>query len=212
MIRINLLPREILEKRKFERGIWFVIVGGLIGLAIVLGVFFINIWRISSRNAILQQSQQTASQLRNQAEAYRIFEEKEDVLVQRKAAADVALARRVDWGRMTNELSLILPNDVWLYQFVGDEDDGNSLQGYAVDTPTDVPDLGHKSIAKTMIRLADLEQINAVWLLESTKEETFEDTEEPVVRFHITTGVVRPPAEAAQQTASVPAPPSQSAP
>jgi len=211
MIRVNLLPREILEKRRFERGIWYVGAGLLIGLAVVLVIFGINAWRIASRNALLQQSEETASQLRNQAEAYRIFEEKEDVLSQRKAAADVALASRVDWGRLTNELSLILPSDVWLYELLCDEDEGTDLRGYAVDAPTDVPDLGHKSIAKTMIRLADLEQIDAVWLLESLKEPSYEDSGDPVVRFQITSGVVRPPAEATQQTASVPAPPSQSA-
>ena len=206
MIKINLLPREILEKRWFERWIGVVIAVGLVGLVLVLVFFSVNLWRISGQNELLQQSEQTASQLRSQAEAYEIFEAKEEVLAQRKTTADEALASRVDWGRLANEISLILPSDSWLEYLSGDEDTGMQLSGYAIDAPTDVPDVGHKSVAKTLIRLANLEQLDSVWLQSSSKE-SFEDSSEMVIRFDIVTGVVRPPAETDSQTPSVPAPP-----
>jgi len=209
MIRINLLPKEILEKRRFNSGIQLIVLAMVAMLAIVVVWFGVNIWRIAGKNALLQQTEQTASQLRNQAEAYKIFEEKEDALTQRKQIADEALAFRVDWGRLTNELSLVMPTDSWLWNLQADEDDGVALSGYTIDVPTDVPDVGYKSVAQTMIRLANLEQIDAVWLL-STYKETYR--EQPAIGFEITTGIVRPMAEAElDQDSSVPAPPTEPA-
>ena len=207
MIKINLLPKEILEKRWFERWIGAVILVGIGALGVVLVIFGVNLWRISGQNAVVQQSEQTASQVRSQAEAYKIFEDKEETLAARTEIANEALASRVDWGRLANEVSLVLPSDTWLTFLSGNEDAGVQLRGYAIDSPTDVPDVGHKSVAKTLIRLADLEQLESVWLTQSTKEKFAEESDEMVIRFEISTGIVRPPAETDSQSPSVPAPP-----
>jgi len=208
MARINLLPREIAEKRKFERRIGFVLVAGLV-VYVVLFLAYAGLgWVVSQRNAELQSHLELAASLSAQAEAFKIFEDKEADLDRRVAIAEVALAQRVDWSRIVNELSLVLPPDVWLTDLTASEQDGLLMRGIAVDLATDVPDSGHKAVARTLVRLGGLELLQNVWLTTSRKAmfTVGDGDERPVIEFEVTTGVVRPPGPA-QATAVVPAPP-----
>lgn len=207
MVRINLLPPEILEKRKFEKRIVYVGLAALLVAVVLLGVWGALWWQVNQRNAELQSNLELANQFRKQAEAYKVFEDKETALGERLATAETALAGRVDWGRITNELSLVLPSDVWLTMLEGDQEGGLSLTGSAIDSDTDVPDVGHKAVAKTLVRLADLELVNNVWLITSEKTE-YEDTGKHVIAFEISTGI-KMPAAPDTSSSSVPAPPSQ---
>lgn len=215
MVRINLLPPEITEKRVFEERIKLVFLGGG-ALAVVLGLLYSFLaWQVSSRNDVLQQNREVATQVRAQAQAYEVFQDKVDELQARQATADLALAGRVDWGRIANEISLVLPSDVWLISLEGSEAEdapGIRLTGRALDSLTDVPDVGHKAVAKTLVRLADLELLTDVWLSESQKD-TLDDNgaEGPIIEFIVSSGVVKPAADTTQ-SASVPAPPTQTAP
>jgi hypothetical protein len=76
------------------------------------------------------------------------------------------------------------------------ETEGLSITGYAVDTPNDTPDVGHKSIAKTLVRLADLDQLSDVWLTTSSKVLFLE---QDAIQFSITAKVDAPPAEGGTQ-------------
>ncbi len=206
MVRINLLPREIIEKRRFEQSIRYVAFAGVVVIVLILGVYAVLMFQVNAKRGELQDRQQLESDLRAQAEAFRVFEEKESELRARQELADAALAGRVHWGRLANELSLVLPADVWLTQLSGGEDMGLSLQAYALDNPDEIPDVGHKAVAKTLIRLADLEQVRSVWLNTSAKTLFLE---QPAIEFSVTTGVETPGAEPeADDTSAVPAPPS----
>lgn len=206
MLRVNLLPREIIEKRRFERYLGLVVIAGVLAMLVVFVVWGIMAISVSSRNEALQKDVQTAAQLAQQADAYQIFEQKEETLKTRTGIARQALDQRIDWGRLMNEFSLVLPPDVWAVGIRAYEDQGMNLDLIAVDSSTDVPDVGHKTVAKTLVRLADLEQVENVWLLQSTKS-FFDGEDGPIIQFQVSSSIVRPPAESTA-TASVPAPPS----
>ncbi|HET6497872.1 MAG TPA: hypothetical protein VFH17_02305 [Coriobacteriia bacterium] len=202
MVRINLLPQEIIEKRRFERSVRYVALGGAALLVVLLGAYGLLSVQVNRGNVELQERQQTAANLLAQAEAFSVFEERESDLEARLALADQALAGRVDWGRLANELSLVVPSDVWLVNLAADEEMGLTLFARAVDSATDVPDTGHKAVAATLVRLADLEQLSSVWLSSSIKA-TYE--ERPVIDFSVTTAVERPGSPVGAD--GVPAPP-----
>lgn len=205
MLRINLLPQEVLEKRRFERDIRYVALGAVAVLLVLFAAYGVFAIQVNQRNAELQDRKQTAANLEAQAEAFAIFEEKESELEKRLALADQALAGRVEWGRLANELSLIMPAEVWVITLTGDEEQGMTMFARAVDSETDVPDVGHKAVAKTLVRLADLDQLSSVWLGSSIKAEY---EEKPVIDFTVTTAVQRP--GLAGDEDSVPAPPTGS--
>jgi hypothetical protein len=202
MVRINLLPQEIIEKRRFERDLRYVALGGIVALVLLFAVYGLLSMQVARANAELQDRQQTEANLRAQAEAFSIFEEKESDLEARLVLSEQALAGRVDWGRLANELSLIMPADAWVVTLTSDEEEGVTMFARAVDSETDVPDVGHKAVAKTLVRMADLEQLSSVWLSSSIKTEY---EEQPVIDFTVTTAVERPGLD--QDTDGVPAPP-----
>jgi hypothetical protein len=67
-----------------------------------------------------------------------------------------------------------------------DEETGLQLAGYALDAPADSPDVGHKTMAKTLVRLTDLRQLRDVWLTGSTKVDV---EDRPALQFTVTASV-----------------------
>ncbi|PKQ29354.1 MAG: hypothetical protein CVT60_05820 [Actinobacteria bacterium HGW-Actinobacteria-10] len=207
MVRINLLPPEIIEKRIFEKRFAWVLLAGAVTFAVIAVVWVFLQWQVSQKNNELQQNLATYQQVQAQAEAFKVFELKESELAAVRATADKALAARVDWARITNEISLILPPEAWLTAMEADEESGLSMIGHILDSPTDIPDAGHKAVAKLLFRLADLELVENVWLISSVKSVETE-SEAHLLDFEVSTGLKKPAAPVT--TSSVPAPPAQS--
>jgi Tfp pilus assembly protein PilN len=191
MMRINLLPPEILERRRAERRIGWVVLAAL-GVAVILaGVWAFGYFRLQDKKDELAEVQQLVQASQAQAEQLAVFEQRATELEGRKVTADLALGSRRNWGKLFDEISLVLPSDVWLQTMVASESNGLSISGYAVDVRNDSPDAGHKSIAKTLVRLADLSDLYDIWLTASTKQ-TF--AEQPAIQFTITASVGSPAA------------------
>lgn len=202
MVRVNLLPPEVIEKRKAERR-WVYIMYGSVALVVLLVVaYLVPTVLILGKQTELAIKQQQAADLQREADRYKIFEDKQADLQARKAVADRALASRLNWSRLLSELSLVLPSDVWLSSLELDQDTGLKMTGSATDLSADAPDSGHKTIAKMLVRLADLDQLTNVWLASSTK-----DAASGTLKFDVSASVSRDPTT----TASVTAPPAQSA-
>ncbi len=197
MNRINLLPPEILEKRKTEKRLAYVLVA-----YVAVGVVFVGIWglaamRVSSKQAELDEQQQLLASTTKQAKDLEIFELQEGELERRRAVAALALDKRRNWGKLLDEISLVLPSDMWLNVLKAGEKDGLQLDGYAVDAD-DTPDYGHKTIAKLLVRLADLEQLVDVWLTNSVSTEV---EDQPALQFTVTAGVREPASTVSTATA-----------
>lgn len=199
MVRINLLPRELQERRKYERFYPLVFLVGGVALLLVVAAWGLAAYQVTQRNSDLQQAQETASQLRNQAEAFSVFERKEGELQARKDTAVSALAGRVNWARIATEVSMVLPDEVWIDQFTGNETAGLSLNA---NTPNDSPgglDDGYKSIAKVLVRLNALDSIDDVWLENAVGSTYPSEGGADSVRFNVTTKITRADAPPATQ-------------
>lgn len=169
MIRINLIPPEILQARNDERRWkWIALGGGVVAAVLVMFWAFMALQVTASANEV-DSIQQEAASLETQASQFQVFQQTENDLKVRKDAVASAKAGAVDWARMLYELGLVLPKDIYLTAFTG-TDSGSAansvvnLTGQAVDKLNDSPDNGYKSVAKMLVRLADLDQLNSVWL------------------------------------------------
>lgn len=201
MMRVNLLPPEMLERRRAEKRLGYVVLAA-IGIAAVLAmVWMFAFVRVQGRQGDLAALQQQVQAANAQATQLAIFEERAAELESRRSTLQVALGDRMDWARLYDEISLVLPVDMWITAMDADEAAGLAINGYAIDPPGDTPDSGHKAIAKALVRLADLDALYDVWLTTSSKVEY---EEEPAIQFTITTQVEKPAAPAAPP-ATVPA-------
>lgn len=189
MTRINLLPPEIRERRKAEKRMGWVAFAAVVAGVVLLGAYAYGYLGVQSRQNELALIQQQVSATQAQADQLKIFEERASELQTRKETAALALAGCQDWARLFNEMSLVLPTDVWVESMAADQTTGLQVAGYALDSATDEPDLGHKVMAKTLVRLAELEQLQDVWLTSSVKDEY---EEQPAIRFTVTAGLSDP--------------------
>lgn len=186
MMRINLLPPEILEKRRAEKRIIYVALVALL-VFLILGVVWVFAYsRVGGRQDTLDARLQEVQATQAKADMLAIFEEKEQDLLTRKAIADAALADRMNWAKLFDEMSLVMPTDMWVATMAWDEATGVTLDGYAVDSETDSPDVGHKAIAKMLVRLADLDDLYDVWLVNSVKTLYLD---QPAIQFSATARV-----------------------
>jgi Tfp pilus assembly protein PilN len=169
VIRINLIPPEILQNRRDERlWKWMALAGGVIAAVLVLFWAFMAL-QVTGATAEVNSLVIRATELETQAQTFQVFQRTEADLAVRKNAVVAAKAGAVDWARMLYELGLVLPKDIYLTAFTGTDagTGGNSivsLTGQAVDKVSDSPDNGYKSVAKMLVRLADLQQLDSVWL------------------------------------------------
>jgi hypothetical protein len=172
VLRINLLSRDVLERRRYET--WYPYV--FITTAVLLGVLLFTgaiLWYVGySKQASLQQLHEVSQELKSQADAFGIFEQKEQDLLKRQTVAQAALADRINMGQVANDISLVLPDEVWLTGLDLSESQGAQLQGDTPQSPSQAMDVGYKSVASTLVALNELPQLSDVWLT-SAANQTF---------------------------------------
>jgi len=164
MVRINLLPVEIIEKRKYERWYPYVfLVTGII-IAVVLAAWLVTQILVAGRVEQLQQTQETVRSLEAEAQALLPFQQQREQLEARKRVADTALTGRIDMGRLHEEISTILPDSVWATKLRAHEIDGLEMEGRTPSSDDNEIDTSYKSIAGTLVRLDAIDNLQDVWL------------------------------------------------
>lgn len=188
MIRVNLLPPEILEKRKAERRLASMVAALVVVSLVLAGVWLFAFTRANSKQRDLEAKQQELQQVTAQAASLEIFEVQQAELARRRAVAQLALDARQNWAKLFDEISLVLPSDMWVSVLAATAESKLQIDGFSVDA-TDTPDYGHKTVAKLLVRLAELEQLADVWLSNSVKTEV---EAQPALQFTVTAAVEKP--------------------
>lgn len=171
MLRINLLPRETLERRRYEGWYPKVLLVFFVLLALILLVYGYLWFSGAKKNADLQLLQEQTQKIQAQADAFGVFEQKEQDLAKRQTVATTALAGRINLGLVAEEVSLVLPDEVWLQTMLIGQVDGLSIDGFTPRSDSHSMDVAYKSVAKTLVRLNELEQVTDVWLTRAANGE-----------------------------------------
>jgi Tfp pilus assembly protein PilN len=205
VIHINLIPPEILQARRDERRWRWVWLGGGI-LAVVVALFWAATYlQVVSATGDVQSTQQEAASLQAQTSRFDVFQQEESDLAVRQASVSAAGAGRVDWTTVLYDVGLVLPTDIYLTTFTGVDNAQSGATGASVVTmageaiydPDDTPLNGYKSIAKMLVRLTDLPELDSVWLTSATLG-TGSSTAQPMYTWAVTADIT----PASTQTAS----------
>lgn len=211
MFKINLLPKELLERRRYERWYRLVAIGGVGAVAIVFAVWAMMWLQLSIKQGELQSKVQEVQSYEKEARDLEVFQESERKLRDRETVVQTALAGRVNMGQLANDLSLVLPDEVWLDELIIDQEDGLAMAAVTPRTNGQSTEVAYKSVAKTLLRLAELQSLYDVWLTTATNDVwagfapidgSQDSTTVPVVKFQASGKVMKP---AAAATATVPA-------
>lgn len=198
MLRINLLPREILDKHRYSRWYRFVfIVAAGVGAALLLVALGLSIL-VQQKAEELQVTHDLVAQYQEQGKAFDVFEKKENELNDRQAIVQLALANRVNLGKVAEETSLILPDEVWVDSLSLDEAEGLTFTGNTPRSSSQSLSQSYKSVARTLVRLNQLPQITDVWLIRADNSAwsrwdtaSVLTTTLPVVQFQVSAKVLR---------------------
>jgi Tfp pilus assembly protein PilN len=180
MRAINLLPRDDARRRP-QRPQWVVIVPVIVAVLLsgALSILFLNASsKVKDKQAQLTQLQDElaaiptpdASKVRTQTA---LATDKQT----RVQALNAALSRRVAWDRVFRELSLVLPDDVWLSTL-----SAKAPMSSSVATPTAAPTgavaateftldgytYSHAAVARLLSRLSVVPDLVNVQLQQST--------------------------------------------
>jgi type IV pilus assembly PilN-like protein len=110
---------------------------------------------------------------------------------QRIAALSAALSKRLAWDRVFRELSLVLPEDVWLSTLSAKAPDaaaapGAPSAGFTINGQT----YSHDGVARLLARLALVPHLTGVQLQHSAR--AVSESGRPVVEFSIVASVKAP--------------------
>jgi Tfp pilus assembly protein PilN len=212
MFRINLLPKEVLERRKYED--WFprVFIGAVVFIAVFFGIYGFFWFQANLKRGDLTSIQEQSKRYAEEAQQLSIFENKEQELQKRQDVAQTALAGRINMGQTANDISLVLPDEVWLDTLTIDQLVGMTLQANTPRTPGESTDVAFKSVAKTLVRLNEIPELVDVWLSTATNAMWDQWASTPgqlapapaakVVTFQATAKVVAPGASGSNDAAA----------
>lgn len=137
---VNLIPAD---ERRGDRApmrtgsISYVVVGALaLALLAVIAVAFTS-KQISDRESEVASLQQEEQAVTAKAETLRAFADFRAVQESRTASVASLAQSRFDWERVIRELSLVIPDDVWLINLTGTASPGVSLEDGADITVRD---------------------------------------------------------------------------
>ncbi len=165
-ININLLPAEIIEKRKAEKVISVMIIGAASLFGVVVLVFFYVFRLVGAEGDTLDDLK--VENMRYETEIAKIadFESNKIFVEERLALINKIASEKYSFSKWLNNVSLLIPNEVWL-DTIDITGEGNvSFSGTAF-AGVDSRQLGQKTVAKWLVRLSELEDVTDVWL-EST--------------------------------------------
>jgi Tfp pilus assembly protein PilN len=180
MMRVDLLPREVLEQRKARR-LTSVLVLGAVGWMLLLGGFWAyRNMELSRQQQRLEEAQAESRTLETQVAALQEFALLEKTVKDKQQTLTTVMAGDVAWSRLLIELSMIIPGEAWLTSFSGQatppgqpatatqpapgQPAGRLGNLTFSGTTFDFPD-----VAKWITRLSELKSLQNVWVPSAAK-------------------------------------------
>lgn len=119
MRQINLLPPEVIRRRRARR-ITSMLGAGVIGLVVLmLLIFVLEAARLSSANSKLAQQERTNAQLQAQVDQLSRFAQDQQTLATKRQLLASLTQNEVRWSVILSDVATVIPQNVWLTQFTG---------------------------------------------------------------------------------------------
>lgn len=167
-IKINLLPKEVLEKRKAEQQLALMLLGLVVMVGVLFLVYGINFVRLAQERANLDLIKAENARVQSQIKKIADFETNKNFVESRERLVAAAVVGKYSWSRFLNNVSLIVPNEVWLQTLTVSKAGAVTFSGSALAGSL-TSGIGHKPVAKWLVHLAELNDVQDVWLSSSTK-------------------------------------------
>lgn len=179
MTKINLLPPERIKVKRAPRAggarsfLWMLIVFPLI-VAVAMGFWFFSLnSQIDEKNKALAAAKTELSDWQAKNAQLQQYKARQEEIASIETTVVSALANRVYWARILNEIAIMCPSDIWLTSLAGSSSAGAGtvqFAGFALQCPNRAkggtflwyPD--YRPIAGWLERMAQIAEFQRVWL------------------------------------------------
>jgi Tfp pilus assembly protein PilN len=179
--QVNLLPPEIEQERRFRRTQLGLGAGVVASLGVVAVLFLAANSQVSSAQGDLADSKRQTSQLEVKAAEYSQVPLVYAQVEAAKAQLELAMGKEIRWSFYLNDLSLKIPNSVWLTTMTVTPNEaaasaapvaagGSYLQTGIGEVTFDGHALKHNDVAAWLDSLAKQKGYTQPYFTESTKE------------------------------------------
>jgi Tfp pilus assembly protein PilN len=188
MRQINLLPSDIAERRR-ARQMTLLLAAGLFGLvAILVLVFVLQAARLSGARGDLEAQERANSRLERQVNQLQGFAQLQATLRTKEQLLGQLTVNEVRWSLLLNNISLVIPSDVWLTNFSGSVQAAAAAPGAATGPVGTIQVSGqtftHLDVARWLSRLGGVDEFLFPYLSLSSKSAS--DTLQTLVDFNST--------------------------
>jgi len=183
---VNLLPGEYRPRRASGAlsGSSYVLVGALAGLLLLVGLYVFTANKVTSRENQTVEAKEQTEQAQAKIASLGAYGDFATVAQQRSSSVKTLAAGRFDWERLTRELAVVLPDNVWLTEVDASVTPEGATTG---TTPAPAATENQPSgpsaklvgcakrqpdVARMMVRLKQMHRVEDVQLKESSVTET----------------------------------------
>jgi Tfp pilus assembly protein PilN len=178
-MRMNLLPPEVRQRQKTRRQTAAVIAAGVVVLAGVGALYFLQQLRLVGVNNDLEEQHEVNAGIQAQINDLRRFDELQREVEASRTMLSTLLANEILWSGVLRDVSLVVPSDVWLSGLTGDTNEsatsaapatpGAAGTGLVGQITFNGFSLDHRAVALWLARLDDVRGFANPWLSNAQK-------------------------------------------
>lgn len=181
MRRINLVPPELVRRRRIRRQTGYLAAYGAVFLLILFGIWLVRQGTLKDEENRLAIANTRVAELESKIAALQEFATLEETVKQKRLTLATVMANDIAWSRLLIELSMTIPGDSWLTSFSGTAE--AAATGAAPPPPSGAgvsARLGtvtfaavtiddFKGVAKWLTRLSELKSLQTIWVPTAAK-------------------------------------------
>lgn len=179
MTRIDLIPPEVVEKHRSRRIIMIMLIIFASAFGIALLVYLITMSQNIMAGNRVEVIKNENVKVQGYAEKLKPYQDRKKALDERQAIIDKMTADQVQWSGILNDISMVVPNDIWLRDIKMDlseilaaKDSTSAAAKTAPKPPITIVGyaFNHAAVARWLVHLNEINQFRGVWLDYATEQ------------------------------------------
>ncbi len=179
MTRIDLIPPELVEKHQARRVISLMAIGAGVVFGVLLIIYLLTLGQIILATNRVDKIKAQNVQVQASISKLKSYDDRKKVLDERQKIIDTIVTDQVQWSSVLNDISMVVPNDVWLKSIKIDIAPilAAKEQAAGASNKTPAPPViiigdafDHAAVARWLVHLGEINQFRSVWLDYATEQ------------------------------------------
>lgn len=179
MTRIDLIPPEVVEKHKSRRIIALMFMVFLVVFGVSLVVYLITLTQTIMASNRVDIIKKENVKVQSYTEKLSPYQERKKALDERTKIIETMNENQVLWSSILNDISMVVPNDIWLKDVKMNLTEIITAQKAAGAASKSEPKppitiigyaFNHAAVARWLVHLNEINQFRGVWLDYATEQ------------------------------------------